>query len=227
MLVWPVHSSLTHGEEEASMTDREANTGAPAGEPDPANTSSDRNIAERELQPTLMRAAETLASALDEACAADLDRIDTGELIRVEEVLAIANEAAKEVISVRRRLHRERPDQRIAAAGPESAGRAETLTPTEHATSDVASSRTVVDGDGRQWTVFAVYPSSARGRSVLREGFANGWLSFDAGNETRRLAPIPEAWETLSDPTLLELCAGAESSRPRRQSRDVPPRANS
>jgi hypothetical protein len=56
------------------------------------------------LQPTLERAESRLKSALDEACQTDVERVNTGELIRVEEVLAIANEAAKEAVSVRRRL---------------------------------------------------------------------------------------------------------------------------
>jgi hypothetical protein len=49
----------------------------------------------RALEPTLERAKTTLKTALEKACSTDLDRADTGELIRIEEVLAIANEAAK------------------------------------------------------------------------------------------------------------------------------------
>jgi hypothetical protein len=56
------------------------------------------------LQPALQRAQQTLKSALEEACRADVDHLNTGELIRVEETLAIANEAAKEAVTVRRRL---------------------------------------------------------------------------------------------------------------------------
>ena len=198
------------------MSEHEASAGAPIGDSGATNDSNTQPAADTELQPTLERATQTLAAALDQACAADIDRIDTGELIRVEEMLAIANEAAKEVISVRRRLHRSHPGQRMSSTSTERSA----------TSSDVTSSRTLVDNDGRQWTVFAVYPSSTRGRSVLREGFANGWLSFDAGDETRRLAPIPEAWDQLPDLALLEMCAGAESSRPRRQSRDQRPRAD-
>jgi hypothetical protein len=146
-----------------------------------------------ELQSTLKRATETLQSALSEACGTNVERIDTGELIRIEEVLAIANEAAKEAISVRRHA---RTAQRAGEG---------------------ASSRALTDPDGRQWTVFAVYPSASRGRSVLRQGYADGWLSFDAGDETRRVAPIPQGWEQLPDSALLELCVEAESSRPRRR----------
>jgi len=35
-------------------------------------------------------------------------RLDTGELIRVEESLALAAEAAKEAVSLRRRMHADR-----------------------------------------------------------------------------------------------------------------------
>ena len=43
------------------------------------------------LRPKLERAQDTLRTALDSACNADLNDADTGELIRLEEVLAIAN----------------------------------------------------------------------------------------------------------------------------------------
>src|SRR6185312_7684326 len=78
---------------------------------DPSSeTQDDRevDVTARELKPALERATTTLRTALDEACRTNFERANTGELIRVEEVLAIANEAAKEVISVRQRLRGER-----------------------------------------------------------------------------------------------------------------------
>src|SRR5689334_7447837 len=155
------------------------------------------------LQPTLERAESRLKSALEEACETDVERVDTGELIRVEEVLAIANEAAKEAISVRRR-------QRI---GPST----EDQTPALR-----AASRSVRAADGREWRVFAVFPSSRPGRAVVRDDFAAGWLSFDSHNETRRLAPIPDAWGELSDDELIQLCERAERSSRRRKSNELP-----
>jgi len=62
----------------------------------------------RELQPQLRDAEETLGDALKEACATDPSKANTGELIKIEEVLAIANESAKKAISVRRRLRADR-----------------------------------------------------------------------------------------------------------------------
>jgi hypothetical protein len=35
-------------------------------------------------------------------------------------------------------------------------------------------------------------------RAPVREGFEQGWLVFDNGDEKRRLAPIPEGWERMS-----------------------------
>lgn len=142
------------------------------------------------LQPQLERATGTLKTALETACGSDIDDADTGELIRIEEVLAIANEAAKEAVSVRRRL---RDDVKRGRAGR----------------------REVEDAKGIRWLIFAVFPSSPFGRTTLSERFRGGWLSFDCGMETRRLAPIPDGWDGLSDADLMRLCATAEIA-PRR-----------
>jgi hypothetical protein len=149
------------------------------------------------LQPQLERATTTLKTALETACGADIDDADTGELIKIEEVLAIANEAAKEAVSVRRRL---RSDSKRTHAGR----------------------REVEDGRGIRWLVFAVYPSSPSGRSTLNERFRGGWLSFDCGMETRRLAPIPAGWDALTDEELVALCETAEVA-PRRVRPSTPP----
>jgi hypothetical protein len=57
-----------------------------------------------ELQPQLVEAQETLGEALKEACSMDPSTANTGELIQIDELLAIAGESAKKAISVRRRL---------------------------------------------------------------------------------------------------------------------------
>jgi hypothetical protein len=64
------------------------------------------------LEPKLTQAQQTLDRALEEACAVDVSKADTGEMIRIEETLAIAAEAAKEVVSVRLR-RRELNDEAI------------------------------------------------------------------------------------------------------------------
>lgn len=153
-------------------------------------------------RPRLDQAKDRLKDALDDACSADVDDADTGELIRVEEVLAIANDAAKEVLSEKRRL-RSTPEV-------ETADRARSL-----------MSRNVKDAQGVQWTIFAVRPSAGH-VAQLREPFQSGWLAFDAGRETRRLAPIPDAWEQMSDRELLVLCSKAVVARRRRPSGGEP-----
>ena len=148
------------------------------------------------LRPQLGHAQDTLKSALAEACETDVDRADTGELIRLEEALAIANEAAKHAVSIRRRL---------------ASGRGDPTSLTEPS----SAHRQIPDEHGVRWDVFAVRPAQREGRSAVQERFRDGWLTFDSGQETRRLAPIPAEWERLSPQELLRLCAAAEAA-PRR-----------
>jgi hypothetical protein len=53
-------------------------------------------------------------------------------------------------------------------------------------------------------------------RVSVEPEFRKGWLAFQSGTEWRRLAPIPEAWESMSDRELLGLLvrAGANEARP-------------
>jgi hypothetical protein len=144
------------------------------------------------LGPTLQRAQVALKSALDEVCHADVTRANTGELIRVEEVLAIANQAAKEAVSVRRRLSVERS----SVPAPAAAAR--------------CASRELDDENGVRWAAFEVHPATSSVRPSVREHFRDGWLSFDSPVGTRRIAPIPAEWHTMADEQLLELLKTAE-----------------
>lgn len=57
------------------------------------------------LRPRLEKVEEVVEQALDEVCAGPPPQeLDTGELIRVEETLAIAAEAAKEAVTLRRKI---------------------------------------------------------------------------------------------------------------------------
>lgn len=57
------------------------------------------------LQPQLERLETKIEKSLGEVCAApSVKDVNTGELIKIEETLAIAAEAAKEAVSLRRRL---------------------------------------------------------------------------------------------------------------------------
>lgn len=61
------------------------------------------------LGPQLDRLESKIEKSLDEVCAApSVKDVDTGELIKIEETLAIAAEAAKEAVSLRRRLRKDR-----------------------------------------------------------------------------------------------------------------------
>lgn len=143
-----------------------------------------------ELRPQLHEAQETLGVALKEACAMDPAKANTGELIHIEELLAIANDSAKKAISVRRRLKKD------------GKARSEHESPTQRTTEH----REFVDAASVKWTAIAVHPSTAKS---LAGAFQNGWLAFDCGGETRRHAPIPENWMSLSDEELRQLCESA------------------
>jgi hypothetical protein len=173
------------------------------------------------LQPQLVEAEKALQRALDKACEGDVRDADIAELIRLEESLSIASEAAKQAISVRQRLQeqrRQRGDQDdvdAPASAPQDA------TP-------LRNHRLFEDDRGLRWDAFAVYPSSATAaRKALPEPYRGGWLSFNSGKEMRRLAPIPVGWKDLSDEALRELCDKAEIA-PQRirspESRNAPDR---
>ena len=58
---------------------------------------------------------------------------------------------------------------------------------------------------------------SAEPRAPISPEFARGWVVFRSPAESRRLAPIPERWESLGEGELRALCArAAASGRPRR-----------
>jgi hypothetical protein len=149
-----------------------------------------------ELRPQLKEAQASLGDALREACAMDPSKANTGELIQIEELLAIANESAKKAISVRRRLKKD------------GVSRSELMPMVTR-----SSAREFVDGAQVRWTAIAVRPSTSKS---LNAPYQRGWLSFDCGTETRRLAPIPDGWSEASDDELRRLCAMAEVA-PKRQ----------
>lgn len=154
-----------------------------------------------QLRPELAQAQQKLETALSEACVADVKKADTAQLIRIDERLATASAAAKEAISIRQRLRREREQE---ARGGRGAQVREIHRPFD-------------DDNGVRWDAFAVHPSGATaGRGALPDPYQKGWLSFTSAMETRRLAPIPEGWTELSDDGLRMLFAMAEIA-PRRK----------
>jgi hypothetical protein len=58
---------------------------------------------------------------------------------------------------------------------------------------------------------------SAEPRVPVRPPLSQGWLAFESKHEKRRLAPIPEGWESADDAALERLCAEAKPvGKPRR-----------
>ena len=127
----------------------------------------------------------------------DPSKANTGELIHIEELLAIANDSAKRAISVRRRLKKD------------GKARAEV----EMHSRSTSEAREFIDSSNVKWTAIAVRPSTSKS---LTPPYRSGWLSFDSGKETRRIAPIPENWSTLPDDELARLCEQAKAATKRR-----------
>jgi len=96
------------------------------------------------------------------------------------------------------------------------------------------------DAHGRTWDAWTVIPERAERRSshadadieVERERrvkedpefrvplgpqWTNGWLAFETKGEKRRLAPIPESWESMNDEDIAELCERAQLVTPSRR----------
>ena len=180
-----------------------------------------------DFAPELQQAQENLEVALKEACAVNVKKANTGELIHIDELLAIAGESAKQVISVRRRMRRDTGSKgsasKISGAKASSAkARTSKIIPNlagaEWATQP-PQSRTFEDAARVRWTIFAVRPSKpTTDRARLPGPFQTGWLSFDSGTETRRLSPIPDGWHLLSDEELRALWEQAQTA-PRRISK--------
>jgi|tagenome__1003787_1003787.scaffolds.fasta_scaffold20978058_7 hypothetical protein len=87
----------------------------------PADAKPAAPVAADSLRPQLEKAEQQLDRTLEEVCETpDAARLDTGELIRVEESLALATEAAKEAVSLRRKIRADH-DRATAPAGGEPA----------------------------------------------------------------------------------------------------------
>ena len=83
-----------------------------------------------------------LKASLDEACGTDVQRLDTSESVRIEEVLAIASEAAKEVVSLRRKRRQMKKRTRTSGAT------------TTTAVDSTIAHRFFVDAQGVRWDAF-------------------------------------------------------------------------
>jgi hypothetical protein len=185
-------------------------------------------------RPDLREAAETLEQALTEACGSrSAHEADTGELIRVEEMLALASDAARRAISIRRKARQDAPTTDAKPAPEESPELPKSVGEALAERSDVGSGthRLFVDPRGVSWDVWAVYPEGRPSQlSALPATFQTGWLVFESSSEKRRLSPIPTGWLTLSETELERLCEQAASAprrtrSPRTRGENEPPRA--
>jgi hypothetical protein len=78
--------------------------------------------------------------------------------------------------------------------------------------------RRFVDDEGQVWHVWETYPRQTSELRQVAPEFAGGWLAFESAKEKRRLAPIPEGWETMSDAELGRLRSEATFIRERGES---------
>lgn len=79
------------------------------------------------------------------------------------------------------------------------------------------ATREFTDRQGRSWRVWSTVPSLPR---ALSPDFEGGWLTFEAGDDRRRYAPIPPQWTEFSDERLELLCRAAKQAT----TRQTPPR---
>ena len=170
------------------------------------------------LRSDIRAAAETVEQALTEACASPpVHEADTGELIRVEEMLAVASDAARRAIALKRKARHEQSAQAVQGSAFASG---EPGTGSPH--------RAFIDATGVTWDVWAVYPEGRPSQlSALPGSFQTGWLVFESAGEKRRLSPIPSGWAALSAEALAQLCEKASTAtrraRPRQREDDATP----
>jgi len=155
----------------------------------------------------LEQAQKALEVALDEACGVDVSKVDTGELIRIEETLAAARDAAKQAVSFRLKRRRER------GSSPADAPEAMAVTADMSVPPDEITQRVFDDLRGKRWRAFAVNPTALSSESgAIPEAFRRGWLSFESADEMRRVAPAPANWQHLTIEELRVLCAKAPAA---------------
>jgi hypothetical protein len=123
---------------------------------------------------------------------------------------------------------------------------AASLTSTDGETERVSPHRTFRDDIARLWNAWDVIPSWGERRAAdrrtstapasraidrrMRERrhprgmrialpprLAHGWITFECGDERRRVAPIVSGWEALPESGLRDLWRGAEPLPPRRK----------
>ena len=161
-----------------------------------------------DLEPRLAAAESELFDHLEEACSLEPEKPgdeNTGELLRLEEVLDAARAAAERAVELRR-------ERRARQAGAEAVG-----------------VREFTDEAGREWRVWLVIPSGGeehRG-TLKRVGsqYEGGWLAFETfdGAERRRLPDYPDDWQDRHESRLADLLNRAAPVAQRRRRSQAEP----
>ncbi len=171
------------------------------------------------LRPMLATVEVELESRLAEACSHEVTDESTAELMRLEETLFEAARAAKQAVSLRRRLRTEsdsegEADDELAADSPPSLS----MAPADAGVRELRDSRGV---EWRIWAVTAEQMHASRSGGEHLGDYKDGWLTFEAvsGDERRRLPHYPSDWNEITDQMLERLLDRAERVRkPRRGS---------
>ena len=165
---------------------------------------------DEQLRPALKRAQTELDANLAEACDTHAADESTGKLIRLEELLTDAAAAAKEAISIRRRLGADR--QRDSSPEAPATGAGASVTAPDESGEGI---REFVDASGTLWRVWEVPAEqlNARARPGPFAGdFEGGWLAFESADasERRRLPGYPSDWYHLANENIEALCRDAQ-----------------
>lgn len=163
---------------------------------------------------TLEEAERELKARLEEACAVSTPVRDesTAELIRLEEALSGAAEAAKETVAFRQQKDsaRDAARDRAPSREPES------------------NLREFTDSSGVAWKVWEVIPGEPRSATFTAD-FVAGWLCFETTDASicRRLPHHPPDWRSLPPAGLERLLADARVAKRRGASGEQPDEADS
>ncbi|GAC1516200.1 MAG: hypothetical protein NVS1B4_09960 [Gemmatimonadaceae bacterium] len=189
------------------------------------------------LKPMLREVEAHLHDRLAQVCSADAVGTETtGELMRLEDALRDAARAAKDMVSIRRRLRLRQSDvveEDHLASDVEGVPQGDSASPEwrESPLQEVGDPgagdtegalREVTDASGRMWRVWAVTPGQLRPRADadrLPGDYQNGWLAFETvdGEHRKRLARYPAGWWAAADADLTALLHQAvEARRPTR-----------
>lgn len=183
------------------------------------------------FRPMLKTAQSALAKHLDEACAHDdVNEESTAQLMRLEEALVDAAHAAKQAVSLRRRL---RTGHGAADAAEPDDGESDADGSVDRrpsverrgggaAAQEASAVREFRDARGVLWRVWAVTPGRMHPERLVGQRlgeYSDGWLAFETedASQRRRLPHHPEDWAQRTNHALEILLDRAEPVRVRRK----------